>query len=223
MKKLTIVLLAIILLGCNEKQNNKEADIYKILEVINNRFVISRVKANVFQPLPPSYKNQNISWDSINRLMESDKLIPKDTVKKMASLIKKYGRFLVDIDTILRSPSNLGIKEKEITKYLNFNKIYISFKNIKDSISIDVSKIPNNKYSYILPYDRGFYQLYPKKPYNSHFVILFTNIAFNQERDKAIIVMKLKKSRKSGFSTMYFLEKRKGKWSIKYEKRLTIS
>lgn len=225
MKNLTIILLALILLGCNKKQYNKEADIYKVLEAINNEFITSRVKANVFQPSPPTYKNQNISWDSINKLIELDKLIPKDTIKKMDSLIKKYGRFLVDIDTILRPPNNLDIKEKDIKEYLNlgFNQIYLSFKKIKDSISIDISKIPNNKYSYILPYHRGFYKLYPRKPYSSLFVIFFTNIVFNQEKNKAIIVMKVRKSRKSGFSTMYFLEKRKGKWFIKHIKELSIS
>ena len=45
----------------------------------------------------------------------------------------------------------------------------------------------------------------------------------NQKRNKAILIVGVGLGRLNGFSAIYFLEKRKAKWFIKYKKGLTIS
>ena len=223
MKNLTIILFTLILLGCNEKQNNKEADTYEVLSVVYNEVITSYLRIVSFPPPRPPAPTSNVSRDSIKKKLELEISIPKDTVKAIKSFIKKNGRYIVSIDSILRPPYTSDIHQRYIKEYLDFNEVYTSFRSIEDSISVDISKIPNNEYSYIIPY-RSYYKDMPRRGYNKIDIGLwFTNIAFNQERNKAIIIVGVGMGRLNGFSAMYFLEKRKRKWFVKYEKGLTIS
>lgn len=233
MKNVTIILLTLILLGCNKKQNNKVVDTYEVLKVIYDHIITSHLKIVALpQPPigPPPYGRKISSdskkrLDSIRKIAELNWSIPKDTIKLMKKLIKRNGRYIVSIDSILRPPYTTDITSKYLKEYLDvgFNEVYTSFTRIKDSISIAVSKIPNNEYSYIIPY-RSYYNNMPRKGYDKIDIGLwFTNIAFNQERNKAIIIVGVGMGRLNGFSAIYFLQKRKGEWFIKGEKGLNIS
>jgi hypothetical protein len=224
MKKLIIILLTIIILGCDRKQYNKDEDIYNVLKVMYDHMVTSRLKITALpQPIPPSSLVMKKKSDSINIKTVSDLINSKDTINLIKSFIKKNGRYIVSIDSILRPPYTLDIEEKHLQEFLDFKQIYASFKSIKDSVNVDVSLIPNNEYSYVIPY-KSYYKDLPSRGYNKIDIGLwFSNIAFNQKRNKAILIVGVGLGRLNGFSAIYFLEKRKVKWFIKYKKGLTIS
>ena len=69
----------------------------------------------------------------------------------------KIGRLIVAINPTLFIPYTDNIKNEHLKKYLiNYGKVFSSFRKIKDTLPIDVSKIPVNKYSYIFPYQEYF-------------------------------------------------------------------
>ena len=232
MKKLSIILLTVILLGCNGKQNNKEVnDTYDVLKVMYDYIITSHLEIVALPqpPIGPPPFDLKISsdskkrLDSIRKLAELDWSIPKDTIKAIKSFIKKNGRYIVSIDSILRPPFTSDIQERYLKEYLDFNEVYTSFKKIKDSTNINISKIPNNQYSYIIPY-KNYYNNMPRKGYDKIDIGLwFSNIAFNEEGNKAIIIVGVGMGKLNGFSSIFFLKKRKGKWFIKHKKGLTIS
>ncbi len=217
-----IIILGFLFFSC-KKENiiSKEENTYKVLSVLYNDLTRQEIIYSAFPPPPPP---PNISWDSIKKIMAEDKKIEKDTVRIINNLIKKNGRLIVAINPTLFVPYPDEFKKEHFKEYLDdYSEIFYSFKEIKDTLPIDVSKIPLNKYSYILPYQE-FYSKMPKKGYDKYDIILnFSRIAFNKKNTKAIVIMGVGFGKLNGFSAMYFLENTKGKWFIKHVKGLSIS
>lgn len=220
---ISIIILAFLFFSCKKENiiSNEEENTYKVLSVLYDDLTRQEIIYSAFPAQPP---NPSISWDSIKKNMELDRKIAKDTVKIIENLIKKNGRLIVAINPKLFIPYTNDFKDEYFKEYLdNYSEIFYSFKEIKDTLPIDVSKIPINKYSYILPYQE-YYSKMPKRGYDKYDIILnFSRIAFNKKNTKAIVIMGVGIGKLNGFSAMYFLEKTKGKWYIKFEKGLTIS
>jgi hypothetical protein len=220
---ISIIILAFLFFSCKKENiiSNEEENTYKVLSVLYNDLTRQEIIYSAFPAPPP---NPNISWDSINKNMELDRKIEKDTLKIIDDLIKKNGRLIVAINSTLFVPYTDDFKNEHFKDYLdNYRELFYSFKKIKDSLLIDVSKIPINKYSYILPYQE-YYSKMPKRGYDKYDINLnFSRIAFNKKNNKAIVIMGVGFGKLNGFSAMYFLEKTKGKWFIKQEKGLSIS
>ena len=224
MKNLIIIISCFTLFcSCRKKgfKNLEQENTYEVLSVLYNRISKDEIISAAFPVQPP---NPNISWDSIKKNMELDREIEKDTVRIIDDLIKKNGRLIVAINSTLFVPYTDDFKNEHFKEYLdNYSELFYSFKKIKDTLPIDVSKIPINKYSYILPYQE-YYSKMPKRGYDKYDIIInFSRIAFNENNTKAIVIMGVGFGKLNGFSAMYFLENTKGKWFIKHEKGLTIS
>jgi len=221
--KISIIILVFLFFSCKKENilSAEEDNTYKVLSVLYNNLCRQKMIYFAFPAPPP---NPNISWDSIKKNMELDRKIEKDTLRIIDDLIKKNGRLIVAINSTLFVPYTDDFKNEHFKEYLdNYSEIFYSFKKIKDTLPIDVSKIPINKYSYILPYQE-YYSKMPKRGYDKYDIIInFSRIAFNENNTKAIVIMGVGFGKLNGFSAMYFLEKKKGKWFIKHEKGLSIS
>ncbi len=207
-----------IIIGCtqtsikNERQHN-----YDVMYTLYNNITVKKMVDFAF-PAPPPYSSINI--DSI---LESYK--EKDTTKMINSLIKRNGKLIVAIDSVLESPYLSDIKKEYIQECLklNFEEVYISFENLHKKLSVDVSQIQMNDYSFIIPY-RNYYKDLKRKGYEKFNMSLkFSRIAYNKNYTKAIVIMGAGFGKLNGFSAMYFLEKENSKWIIKCEKGLSIS
>jgi PBP1b-binding outer membrane lipoprotein LpoB len=215
-----ILLSSILFYSCKKKNlnNSVKENTYKVLSVLHHDVSRYKMIHFAFQPLPP---NPNISWDSIKKAMELDKSIEKDTVKIVDALIKKNGRLIVAIDSVL-TPSwadNL----KNIKQHEDYEELLKQFISNKDTVNIDVSKITSNKYAFIIPYREDYKYLHRKGYDKFNINLSFSKVEFNKEKNKAIVIMGASFGKLNGFSALYFLEKKNGNWIIKYEKGLSIS
>lgn len=229
MKNIFIVLSIFILLGCqnNEKCTEKMPNTYEVLTVLFDDLLSSHIKYMVFPPSPPPplLNSEDYTFNILEKV-NSDNEIIKDTVNEIKKYIKKYGKSIVAIDTVLEPPYyTKEINESYIKDCLElgFSDVYTSFENLNDSMHIDVSQVTMNEYSYVLPY-MSYYKDMPRRGFDKYDVILkFSRISFNNDYTKAIVIMGASFGRLNGFSAIYFLEKSSGIWRIKCEKGLTIS
>ncbi|TXD49998.1 hypothetical protein [Polaribacter sp. IC073] len=223
MRKILIIISVFIFYNCSEKRENKVENTYKIIHLLYNDITTDHIKTLSFPPPQPPLNN-DANWDSIYETLELNRKIKKDTVKKLKSFIQENGKLIVALNPTLFVSFLEDFKKEYIEEYLeDYEVVFDSLKKIKNTLEINVSEIPNNKYSYILPYQK-YYSRMPRKGYDKYDMILnFSRIAFNENNTKAIIIMGVGFGKLNGFSAMYFLENRKGKWFIKHEKGLTIS
>lgn len=221
MKKILVIISILFFFECSEHKKSIPDDRYEILYLLYNDITTHYIKMLSFPPTPP---DPNISWDSIKKLIELDRKVPKDTLRKIDSRIKKSGKLIVAIQRKLFVPYLDDFKKEYIKEYLKeYENIFDSLKEYKEPLEIDVSKMPNNKYSFILPYQE-YYKTMTSKGYDKYDIILsFSRLSFNKNKTKAIVIMGVGFGKLNGFSAMYFLEKKQGSWKIKYEKGLTIS
>lgn len=207
----------LISLSACKKDGIGKDDTNKIITFLSSNIINEKITFFAFPAPPP---NPNISWDSIQKIMAEDKKIEKDTVKIVNALLKRNGRLIVAIDSVLKPNWADNIKN---IKYQGYEKLLEQFISSKDSLPIDVSRITSNKYAFIIPY-RKDYQYLPRKGYEKFNINLnFSNVKFNKKNNKAIVIMGVGFGKLNGYSAIYFLEKKKEKWYIKYEKGLSIS
>lgn len=216
MKKLLIILPLLLFLNCKETQ--KEAK-YEVVQTLYNYITKYHTHILAFPVSPPDPK---IESDSLQKILERDKEIIKDTTKIVSSYLEKEGRSVVCIDK-KQSPS-IGLSKRKIpciTK--NFDSLYNDFIKIKGTQALDLTKIKDNRYSVIIPYHDYYPEMSNKGFDKCDMVLTFSRIAFNKEENKAIVIMATNFGRLNGFSALYFLEKEKGEWKIKCREGLSIS
>ena len=216
MKKLLIILPLLLFLNCKETQ--KEAK-YEVVQTLYNYITKYHTHILAFPVSPPDPK---IESDSLQKILERDKEIIKDTTKIVNSYLEKEGRSVVCIDK-KQSPS-IGLSKRKIpciTK--NFDSLYNDFIKIKGTQALDLTKIKDNRYSVIIPYHDYYPEMSNKGFDKCDMVLTFSRIAFNKEENKAIVIMATNFGRLNGFSALYFLEKEKGEWKIKCREGLSIS
>jgi hypothetical protein len=221
MKKILVIISVLFFFKCSEQKKNVPNDSYEVLYLLYNDITTHHIKMLSFPPIPPE---PSISWDSIKKLIELDRKVPKDTLKKIDFVVKQSGKLIVAIQSKLFVPYLDDFKKEYIKEYLKeYENIFDSLKEFKEPLEMDVSKIPINKYSYIFPYQE-YYKKMTSKGYDKYDIILsFSRISFNKNKTKAIVIMGVGFGKLNGFSAMYFLEKKQGNWKIKFEEGLTIS
>lgn len=220
MKNIILICLSLLtFISCNEGRNriDNTKDLYGVISTMTN-YITSEKMISYALPVPPPVKGANL--DSLIELRKK-----QDTSKIIKELIRKNGKLIVAIDSVLSSPklpANNEIYLKDCLD-LGFKEDYNAFKNLNNTISINISRILNNNYSFIIPY-RHHYKSLPRKGFEKFNIFLkFSNISFNENHNKAVIIMGVSFGRLNGFSGIYFLEKKNSKWIIKCKKGLTIS
>lgn len=221
---LTLILLS----SCSKqnKQQNEKVNIYEVVELLYDNAVTNHLKVVALpQPVAPS-PGSNISSDSIHKMIEEYRKIPKDTFVLINNHLKKFGRYIVAVDSVLKPPYLSDINKEYLKDCLiddDFKSIYDDFKKVKDTVSINVNKIENNNYSYIVPYQDYFKKLYRKGFDKFDILLSFSNIQFNNEYNKAVLILSVAFDKLNSFSEIIFLEKKNSKWNIKCKQVISIS
>lgn len=219
MKKLIIILPLLFFLNCKKTQKEGKEAKYEVVQTLYNYITKYHTHILAFPVSPPDPK---IESDSLQKILERDREIIKDTTKIVNSYLEKEGRSVVCIDKKL-SPS-IGLSKRKIpciTK--NFDSLYNDFIKIKGTQTLDLTKVKDNKYSVIIPYHDYYPKMSNKGFDKCDMVLTFSRIVFNKEENKAIVIMATNFGRLNGFSALYFLEKEQGKWKIKCREGLSIS
>lgn len=219
MKKLLIILPLLFFLNCKETQKEGKEAKYEVVQTLYNYITKHHTHILAFPVSPPDPK---IESDSLQKILERDRKIIKDTTKIVNSFLEKKGKSVVCIDK-KQSPS-IGLSKRKIpciTK--NFDSLYNDFIKIKGTQTLDLTKIKDNRYSVIIPYHDYYPKMSDKGFDKCDMVLTFSRIAFNKEESKAIVIMATNFGRLNGFSALYFLEKEKEEWKIKCREGLSIS
>ncbi|GGG91003.1 hypothetical protein GCM10011416_04420 [Polaribacter pacificus] len=190
-------------------KNDSFLDTTEIISLLYNKISEQEAKFSAFPPEPPVFP--------IKKKLDFD--IKIDTNKILNALLRKRGKSIVAIDTVLKGAqldNTLDIKDIE---YADILKKLISTDNIEN---IDPLKIKASKYSLIIPFTGDSRQLRNKETKKKTFFLRFSKIAYNEELNKAIVKMSVSFSKLNGFSSLFFMKKENDKWVIKHEKNLTI-
>ena len=96
-----------------------------------------------------------------------------------------------------------------------------SVKKIKE---IDISKIKTNRKDSIFYFNKNLLTKDSKEFNTFDFLASFSQVIFNENYERAIVVGAVSNSKLSGASIIYFLKKTEnGCWIIEYEKGLSMS
>lgn len=223
MRKLTIVIVLLMFLGCKKEQSLKERTKYEVLQTLYNYTTKSHTNILAFPPstIPPK-PGSSVDFDSLYKKNEEERQIVKDTIKIINSYIKKEGRLIVCIDKTQNPSIDLSKRKIScITK--EFKSLINKFIKTKEIQTLDLTKIKDNKYSVITPYHDYYPKMSNKGFDKCDMVLTFSRIAINEEEDKAIAIMVTNFGRLNGFSALFFLKKENGTWRIKCREGLTIS
>lgn len=219
MRNYIICLLLLALMSCGSKGNptDNSKDLYDVISKVHQDIILKEMISYAF-PAPPPVKGMNL-----DSLIESRK--NKDTLKLIEELVKKRGKLIVAIDSVM-SPPKLSAKTKSsVNECLNlgFKDQYQSFKKLKDTINIDISRLPVSNYSINIPYQKSYKSL-PLKGFEKFDIYLkFSTIAFNTDRTRACMVTSGSFGIRIGFTAIYFLRKENSKWIVDCQKMLSIS
>ncbi len=198
MKKLFVLFIVfVIFLSC--EPNIREKDTYEIVSLITQEYGL---------PLPPPPPPpparlpslKEMGWDSIKKLEQNIAVYP--VLKNTKKLFSKY-------------PNEEDVEFRVLIEKMNKDKndstLDISKLNVNEQFQlsiVDTSLLKKDKYHIEKNYDK---------------LLIFHNISFNTELNKAVTLIGVSMAPLNGFSSLVFLEKKKGKWVIVKSKELTIS
>lgn len=223
MKKLIIILPLLLFLNCKERQKEGKEAKYEVVQTLYNYITKYHTHILAFPPstIPPK-PSSDIDLDSLYKKNEEERQVVKDTTKIVNSYIKRRGRRVVCVDK--NQKPSIGLSKRNIpciTK--NFDSLYNDFIKIKGTQTLDLTRIKDNRYSVIIPYHDYYPEMSNKGFDKCDMILTFSRIAFNEEENKAIVIMATNFGRLNGFSALYFLEKENYHWRIKCKKVLSIS
>jgi len=203
MKIFKISLLLIVFVSCNQKLNHDE-DIYEIINLLSKETIANN---KLFVPPPPNTKAN----DSLIKYKR--KLTPSYYNKlKYTIAVVPYFK-----NTFTSENSSIKCNEfKELYKFL------LTTKNTEKELLI--SKI-KQKGDIIIPFTDDMITKGRKDFVDMGFDIIFqfSNVQFNKDKTKAVIIFSSSTSTLAGSSSLYFLKKQNGKWFISCTKLLSIS
>ena len=200
--KYLLISIIVLFVSCKEMVNNKH-DRYEIINLVSNKAVTSFNKREEFIPKPP------------------DKYV-KDTVLKQ---IKNPFYSTRKNITIAIYPFFTKVNSKTLIHCLKYKDLYnklVEVKNSNKKLDLDKIKLDSVK---IIPFTEKMLIKGRKDFVLLGFDILFqfSDIVFNKDSTKAVVIFSHNTSTLSGQSNLYFLEKTNNRWEIKCIEGLSIS
>lgn len=199
--------------GLNKKE---KVNTNKIINLLINKIIDKQLVYYAFPAHPP---NHEISLDSLYKKVEKEGAISKDTVQIINKMIIEQGKLLVAIDSSLFTLNENHIKQSKCNKKNDFNNSY-KIKNIK---KIDFNKIQKSNFYEVIPSTTGKRLSNKNQSLNYHMHLSFSEIVYNKENSKAVIIVGVALTKLNGFTSIYYLEKKNGLWKVECKKELNIS
>ncbi len=211
MRITSFFLVIILLFSCVEKGNQEEDNTYQVVSLLYQEY--AKPLKSVFPPPPP---------DSLNYVLSSKDSAQIDSVHREIKKERSNKRFIVAIYPYFFSYNNPH-NDEFLDSCYDFNTVLKNLVENKDSLKVDINKIVSKKNDSIILYSKELSKDRRKDFYNFDMLVSFSNISFNSNYTKAIVVGAYSHSRLAGASILFFLEKIEGQWIIKCKKGLSIS
>lgn len=212
--KYVFLIIAFLLFSCEEKQQEKdvrEENTYQITSYLVNKFREPPLLAPAFPPPPKGKEYIYTTRDSLTSYMYSvNEFIRKKTIAflpKTFTLDKEYRKK----------------KIKTIKECTNDKQLIKSFLKSERGIKIDINKVGNSKKDSLIYYTEKHKKMLGRGFNEIDMLLSFSNITFNKDYTKALLVVGVTFERLNGFSTLIYLEKENYHWKIKCEEGLSIS
>lgn len=208
---LRILIISLIFLSCstNNTSSSDEEDIYRIISKLTSRVKEQSLLYPTFPPPPSKAKYTFTTKDSLMRFKrfyeqyKGKKIIAFDQI--MFNLPESIKIDLIDCQFDSKSFIRHSIRTKTKNGLIDVNKLFISN---KDSLLIYGDSLKNKL-------DEGFHEI--------DFLLSFSEIMFNDDYDKAVLIVNVKFEKLDSFSTIIYLEKKHYHWKIVCEEVLNIS
>ena len=217
-KTYIIILVFLTLLSC-KKNNDKIKNNYHIISLIYTNMLN---QIDVLPPLPPpppliegEYSRKQRDSIDLSYLRLREKLtsenLKKGLLKKEKKIIAISKEFMQIGDT------NLKLNDDD-------SNLLTKLESVKKIKEIDISKIKTNRKDSIFYFNKNLLTKDSKEFNTFDFLVSFSQVIFNENYERAIVVGAVSNSKLSGASIIYFLKKTEnGCWIIEYEKGLSMS
>ncbi|WP_064965395.1 hypothetical protein [Tenacibaculum ovolyticum] len=212
--KYILLVIVFLLFSCKEKQQTssiKEENTYQIIGLLLNDLRESIVLHPGFAPPPGGATYNFTTKDSLR----SYNYFYKQTIRKKTiafwpqiyPLEKKHKKNLL----------------KTIKKCTTDNQLITPFSKSENNIEIDINKIANSKKDSLIYYTEKHKEMLRRGYEEIDMMLSFSDITFNKDYTKAIIIVGVTFESLNGFSRLVYLEKKHYHWEIKCEEGLSIS
>lgn len=217
-KTYIIILVFLTLLSC-KKNNDKIKNNYHIISLTYTNMLN---QIDVLPPLPPpppliegEYSQKQRDSIDLSYLRLREKLtsenLKKGLLKKEKKIIAISKEFMQIGDT------NLKLNDDD-------SNLLTKLESVKKIKEIDISKIKTNRKDSIFYFNKNLLTKDSKEFNTFDFLVSFSQVIFNENYERAIVVGAVSNSKLSGASIIYFLKKTEnGCWIIEYEKGLSMS
>ncbi|WP_133536816.1 hypothetical protein [Tenacibaculum caenipelagi] len=212
-KKVFFLLLTILFFSCKEKQqiNIEEECIYQVTSHLTNKFRAPLLLPPTFPPPPNGKEYIYTTRDSLTSYMHSvNKFIRKKTIAFLP-------------ETFTTEKEYKKEKVKIIEECTNDKDLIRLFLKLEKNIELDINKIANSKKDSLIYYNEKHEKMLGKGFQDIDILLSFSNITFNKNYNKALLIVGVSYGRLNGFSMLIYLEKKHYHWEIKCEKILSIS
>lgn len=219
-----------LFISCNSEEIKIEKNKYQILNLIYSDFSKHQMEFFVFpaktRPLPNGvdYRkllNNKKYMDSLHKIVYSNKINKKDSLIRIKKHIEnKKNQHIFAINLKMERYHNIK-DEKLKENIIGFDKLYKNFIVSKKKDFLNIHKIlPQNNDSLI-----AFNNELLKNKVGVEFgkfdvLVSFSDILFNKDYSKAIIIGTRSFSGTDSHSLIYFLKKQKGKWKKTYKQAI---
>jgi hypothetical protein len=184
------------LISCKNNINKEESEKYTVLSVIANRFTIADL------PPPKPGRGFDLSSQQLDSIRNQ-----KQSIAVHPNLLK----------------SNHTFNEKFLEDELFLNLLN-NLKTIDDKNQIDLkkieTKIPHNLF-YLDTIKNNNDKYYVDSNFDK--LLIFSPVSFNEDLNKAVVIVAVKKGYMNSSSSIVLLEKKNGVWEISSVKEYLIS
>jgi len=213
MKSIKYFIIILIFTSCINKESIREKNIHQIVNLIYSDFSQQEMEFYVFPvskpPLNSVMNNDIYNKNIIKPLTKKDSLI-----KINQYLNNKKNQQIFAFNLKMERYHNLKNKIIPI-KNDDFKNLYNEFIKSNKLNTLNINKIiPKNNDSIIqLKRENLDFK-------NNNIIISFSNIVFNNDFSKSIIIATKSWSALDSYSLIYFLEKRNNIWVVTFKKTL---
>lgn len=227
MRFIKCLIILLLCFSCNNKEMKREKNKYQILNLIYSDYSKHQMEFFVF-PTKPS--NLNIDYSRVFELKDTiyadstrnvltKKINKKDSIKRIKNyLSNKKNRQIFAINSKMYKYHSL--KDKKIN-IKGFEDLYKRFVVLEKIDSLNIHKILSKNNDSLNPFNESLLKNNTGADFGRFNVLIsFSNISFNNDYTKAIILGTRSFSGTDSHSLIYFLEKQNGKWEKKFKQSL---
>lgn len=214
--------------SCISTKDIREENKYQIINLIYDNFSNEYMTFFVFPARPSVLPDTDIDYrrmlgdetymDSLHKITSSNKISKNDSLLKINIYIdNNENQQIFAFDLKMEKYHNLKDRGIEKNK-TDFEKLYKKFVVSKKTDTLNIHNIlPKNNDS-IIVYRKELLKDKVGVEYEKFNVLIsFSNIVFNNDYSKAILIGTRGFSGTNSHSLIYFLEKQNGKWKKRFE------